>query len=432
MSGKHHSRRSGGISRRWQGSPDSEGRRPSVYVNCRNPREFQQIAGHLKALEHSKRYNLAIPRTTAAWLHGLSDDVYAKLVRAGLAEPREQREAADVLLADHIRKYIESRSDLAPRSQHNLRQTELRLKEFFGPEKRLRHVTAGEAKDFRRWLCQQGYAEATVAMFIKKAKQFFNDAVDREIIRKSPFQKVKAGSQVNPLRMEYVPVEKVEAVMSICDLTWKLRLALARFAGLRSPSEPRRIEWADVHWDKDKILIRSKKTEKQGKPLRWVPISDKLRPILLEAFQAAEEGSKRIFPSLTPEANLRTQLHRLCERADVTPWQKDFQNLRLSCETDWIDEHGLATACKWSGNTPEVAAKHYHIVREEQFAKAAKRGAEFGAEVKEKKGNGAEPEKKNRAASEAFSSACGSIPTGTAWHLTEPIPPRGVEPLSSG
>ena len=43
----------------------------------------------------------------------------------------------------------------------------------------------------------------------------------------------------------------------------------------------------------------------------------------------------------------------------LEPWPKLFHNLRASRETELMRDYDLATVCKWIGNSPAVAAKHY-------------------------------------------------------------------------
>lgn len=57
-------------------------------------------------------------------------------------------------------------------------------------------------------------------------------------IAKSPFDGLRPGSQANPARARSVPVEMIRDVLDQCpSVEWKLVVGLARFAGLRCPSE---------------------------------------------------------------------------------------------------------------------------------------------------------------------------------------------------
>jgi hypothetical protein len=59
--------------------------------------------------------------------------------------------------------------------------------------------------------------------------------------------------------------------------------------------------------------------------------------------------------------NLRTQFCRIIRRAGLEPWPKLWQNLRASRESELMREYDLATVCRWIGNSPAVAAKHYAV-----------------------------------------------------------------------
>jgi integrase len=395
-------------------------------------RGHAETKGHLAALQQAKRFGQQPPRSTLAWLAGIGDDLHARIVRAGLCDARSAVTPSLQSMASYVAGYIARRKDLGRRTLLNLGQVEAKLVEHFGRERSLASITVGDAKGFRQWLEMEGYGQATIAMHVKKARQFFGDAVDRELLAKNVFVKVKAGSQVNADRMQYVKAERVEAVMAVASPPYKLVLALARYAGLRCPSEPSQLLWGHVLWDKHQLVVTSEKTKKQGKPSRIVPIAARLREVLLEAFADAAEGETRVVPGVFTSSNLRTQIGRLCERAGVESWPKLLQNLRLSCETDWMDSDGLALACKWSGNTPEVALKHYHLVRETDFLRAAKRGAESGAEPVRIEGKGTAGTETSTPASAGISSTFPSIPFHALAGVSASVPPRGVEPLSSG
>ncbi len=61
---------------------------------------------------------------------------------------------------------------------------------------------------------------------------------------------------------------------------------------------------------------------------------------------------------------------KIIKRAGLTPWPKAFQNLRASRQTGLEQVFPTYVACKWMGNGPKVAAKHYLQTAEEHFDKA--------------------------------------------------------------
>ena len=90
-----------------------------------------------------------------------------------------------------------------------------------------------------------------------------------------------------------------------------LLLALARYGGLRTPSEPLALEWNDVNWERDRFRVVAPKTEHQDGGERWVPLFPELRPFLEEAFEWAAPGTIHVVTRWRDaELNLRTGLLR--------------------------------------------------------------------------------------------------------------------------
>jgi len=138
---------------------------------------------------------------------------------------------------------------------------------------------------------------------------------------------------------------------------WKLIIALARYGGLRCPSEVLALTWADVDWEQGRITVTSAKTKKQGKAYRVIPLFPELRPLLEQAFEEAEEGALYVITKYRQRnANLRTQFERILKRAGIDPWERLFQNLRASCETELANEYPLHVVTAWLGNTEKVAS----------------------------------------------------------------------------
>ena len=69
-------------------------------------------------------------------------------------------------------------------------------------------------------------------------------------------------------------------------------------------------------------------------------------------------------------ANLRTQLLRIMKRAGVERWERLFQNLRSSRETELVKEHPEYVVVAWMGNSTTIARKHYFQVTEADFEQA--------------------------------------------------------------
>ncbi len=143
---------------------------------------------------------------------------------------------------------------------------------------------------------------------------------------------------------------------------------MARFLGVRVPSEPFSMTRDCVDWEKQVIRAPSPKTVKQGRPFRLVPLFPPLRPYLEALWEATSPGTLFIFDrlrqrsSLTSDrhstwraVNLRTQLERLIVRAGLRPWPKPWQNLRSSAEMDLLARFPPAAVFEWIGHTHDLA-----------------------------------------------------------------------------
>ncbi len=158
------------------------------------------------------------------------------------------------------------------------------------------------------------------------------------------------------------------------DYQWRLLVALARYGGLRVPSEAPALTWDCILWDNKRIRVKSPKTEHHaGHDERFIPLFPELKFLLDEAYLIAQPGieTPNDGPIITryrdSSANLRTSLHRIIRRAGLKPWPKVFQNLRASCATDLEKLCGANRAAKFLGHSTIIANKHYWQVTDQDF-----------------------------------------------------------------
>ena len=208
------------------------------------------------------------------------------------------------------------------------------------------------------------------------AKAIFNRAVKWKLLASSPFEDLKPGSQVNPARSRCITVEEADKIIDGCpSAEWKALVGIARYAGLRCPSEPRELRWTDVDWNNCSITVRSPKTEGHSSAVRFVPVIKALQPLLWQLRQGAKPDAVHVFPILQPKHfSPRTMLKRVIDRVGVSIADKPFQNMRASCETDWSSKYPTHEFAKWMGHSPAVAAKHYLQSREIHFRSATGSG----------------------------------------------------------
>ena len=230
---------------------------------------------------------------------------------------------------------------------------------------------------------ERGHAAATVHRQVKYARQFFGVAVKQKLISTNPFTDVKAKNYTPTDRLEYIPCETIHKIIEHANPTWRTILALARFAGLRCPTEVCSLRWEHINLAEGRMTVSSPKTEHlEGKAYRIVPIFAELRRYLEEAYELAEPGEVFVVGGPQGEVyrqsaalgwkgtNLRTTFAKLIRRAGVKEWPKPFHNLRASCETDLMHEHPIHVVTAWLGNTPKIAISHYLQTQASDFEKA--------------------------------------------------------------
>lgn len=362
-------------------SPGEHQDRPKIRLGKVTARQAATAKLYVEKLVSAKGCGAGLEPAVLDWLTGLPDGLRLRLEKIELVAPREPAELVPECptLADWVRGYIEGRGDIKSGTVTNLEQVERDLLNHFGAELRLDEITPGDADEFRRKLGTNGLAEGTIRRRCKRARQFFHAAVRKRILSENPFADMPCGNVANAERRRYVPAEDIEKVLAACpDANWRAIFALARYAGLRTPSETFGLKWGHIDWQAGRFLVHSPKTAKQGKATRTVPLFPRLRGVLMEAFEAAEPGEEHVVTRhRAGSGNLRTQAHRIIRAAGLEPWPKTFQNLRSSLETELVEQFPVQTVTAWLGNTPAIALAHYLTVREEHFIRAA---GEPGAE----------------------------------------------------
>ena len=349
---------------------DADGTRRTLSLGKTPKKQAESIKTHVERIITASISRCSVEPETATWLSKLDDVMRGKLARVGLIQARETS-----TLAAFLTLYIDSRNDAKATTKTVWRRTQRHLLIHFDGGRSLRSVTKADGKAFMQYLVGEGLAVNTVRRTCGIAKQFFADALDRELVDGNPFKQrdIATTTGSNQERVAYITRETVKAVLDACpDAEWRLLFALSRFAGLRTPSEPLLMKWSDIHWDQSRMTVHSPKTaHHEGGAQRVVPIFPELRPYLEAAFEAARPGEVYVITRYRGgDKNLGTQLKRIIGKAGVKPWPKVWHNLRASAETDLARVHPIKAVCDWIGNSVSVAQRHYLTTTEDDFQKA--------------------------------------------------------------
>jgi len=151
--------------------------------------EVGALAAEFDAIERKRRESAL---ETGRWVRKLPDAFHQALAHKGLVETRKQ-----AALGTYTQEVIDRRFDWADSTREKHVITRKHLISFFGADVDLRSITAGNARDFRQHLLNDGKAEATISKTIKHCRYFFKCAMQDELITKNRFTDIKAGREIN-------------------------------------------------------------------------------------------------------------------------------------------------------------------------------------------------------------------------------------------
>lgn len=352
--------------------PDN--RRRTIRLNSITERNATRFREKLERLNTVAKLGQPLDDELGAWIAKLGDVMVEKLAEYGLVPRREA-----VKLGPFLASYTELRGNLKPGSITSYGHAQRNLLAYFGADRLLRTISAGDADEFRLWLLKskesggEGVGENTMRRRCTMAAQFFRAAMRKGVITSNPFDGVGGSVKSDKSRMYFLSREDAAKVDAACpDIEWRIIFALARFGGLRTPSETFKLTWDDIDWARGRMLVHSPKTERHaGGAERWVPIFPEIRPLLDEAWHAADEGNKFVIHRYHNQVSLRTRFRKIIKRAGLTPWQKLFHNLRSTRQTELAAIHPLHVVCAWLGNKAAIAAEHYLQVTDADFDAAS-------------------------------------------------------------
>jgi integrase len=222
-------------------------------------------------------------------------------------------------------------------------------------------ITPANAKDWRIQMLKDGLSEASIRTNARNAKSVFRDAVERKYVTEHPFSGLVSTS-VAADRTRFVTEEETKKILAVCpNPAWKSLVGLARYAGLRVPSESHSVTWQDMDWQRMRLTVYATKTDST----RVVPVSPQLLSILKEGYKDATDENGPIVN--LSEHNRHRQMTKIIEAAGLELWEDLFQTLRRSCETQMamtVPQHAVSA---WIGHSELVSARHYLQVTDELF-----------------------------------------------------------------
>lgn len=339
---------------------------PALYSRS----HVQEIALNVDKLARCVASGGTPDRRTEAFITTASADLADRLARVGLLS-RVEVPTLGELWDRYIADSDGMKKDSTVRTYVTVRA---RFFRFFAPDEDPRLVTNDRCRAWVDFCSQAGYAVASVAGCVQRAKAVFAWAIRHGFLDANPFDGIKRGSFVNEGKRVYIPMDWYRRLLDVCpSQSWRTLLTLCRVGGLRNPSETLLLRWTDVDWAGGRIRVTSPKTEAHaGKDSRLVPMFPELRAELDRQFEQSEsyDSPYVITHARGSATNLRTGLTKIIFLAGLEVWPDLFQNLRRSADIDISSRFPAHVASAWLGHSPRISAKHYLFPTEADYHRA--------------------------------------------------------------
>src|SRR5262245_38573132 len=154
--------------------------RKTIRLGKIDRKSAEAIARHVEALLAAKIGGQPVPRDTAVWLANIGAALHDRLARAGLIDRREKN-AANPSLGPFVDAFLAGRDDLKPGTRLTFAQARRTLVKHFGEDRPIASITAGDADEWAAAL-RKDYAPASIATFVKRARQMFRHAVRKRLL----------------------------------------------------------------------------------------------------------------------------------------------------------------------------------------------------------------------------------------------------------
>lgn len=337
-------------------------------------RQTERARDKLDSLVRSRTRGADLPQDVVDWLAGLDDKFYTKLVSLGLADVRIKAGT----IKDLVELFTQDKT-VKPQTLKNRQMTANHLFQFFGKATSVASITSEQVIKFDLAM-KERLARTTWGREVKTVKQFFNRAVEMGWIKTNPFAKLKGSNVGNKTRFYFVSLQEAERILDACpNAEMRLIFSLARFAGLRIPSELKFMDWSDINLNGDRFIVRvpkatNRKAQEAGQfETRPVPMFPELRKAFQEYRDTLPEGTTgKVFPNCLNGQALTSRFAKILKRAGVAQWPKFFQNMRSTRDTELRRKYPEQDVNLWLGHTKEVPLYHYMQMTDSLFSEASK------------------------------------------------------------
>ena len=345
--------------------------RKSITLSGRKYRQStaEQVKALVETLIYCRNNGIVVPdKTTAKRLDIIAGEIREKLAKHGLIQVIGSKTCRQLWDA-----CLKCKTDVKPNTVIHHRQTMRVFFETFSPTQTIESITSECLLEWKTSMLTR-YAPASVAGFIKTAKMVFTWAVENDWLPKSPMKHIPQGSFRNRRNDRTISMAEYAELLDACpNQEWRTIIALARIGGIRCPSELRNLRWTDVNWAKNRVLIRSPKTEHhEGHHERIIPLFPELRAELDRLFFSLDDTDENEFVvKQYRRVSLTNQFQKIAVLAGLGTIKCPFRNMRRNRSNEVRRQFGELKERLWIGHSEQVMEKHYAVLSDDEYSEAA-------------------------------------------------------------
>ncbi len=345
------------------------GKRKEIYLGKVSQKVSNRFKDHIEALAIASNTSTNVPRRSIEWATGIQDDFKKKLATAGLIDLSTPDDIPT--LGNFVDRWIATRTDVKESSRKVYGRARNWLVKFFDEDCSIEDITPGDGDDWRRFMLEH-IGGNTACKMSGIAKQVFSYALRKRLIDENPFADLPTA--VGARKKTFVEHDTIQKLIDAApSAEWRLLIVLARYGGLRVPSEPLALKWGDINFNSNTIYVPQPKVEHHGETHRQMPMFHDLKPYLEDVLN--EQGG-----AASPDddvlqkcrlTNYIPQITRISKQAGVPLTDAFFTCCRSSLETELLEEGMQPQAIHvWLGHSEAVSKKHYRQVRDKHFQDA--------------------------------------------------------------
>jgi integrase len=325
--------------------------RRSIWLGRIGESDATAIHRHVDEIIAAQTADLPIPRATQRWLDQFPNrELVAKLVPV-LGTAKMLSSVVDLFLDEKSRSV--TASTLAS-IQNSLQP----LTDAFGSQQ-VQSVDSVALRSIHDGLCV-GFS--TRGKFAAHWRQFFAWCVKNRYAVDNPAAELSTATMVGG--KHYVAAETIETIIAATDDPHlRAAIALARWGGIRMPSELYPISADSIDTSRQRLRIQDPKRDM----VREIPIFPELVPHIEAIRTMYVSGLTTLSPS-----GITDRVKKLLTLVNIKPWPRLWHSMRATRETELIKAYGINAACLWLGNSERVALKHYSLVDDATWDVATK------------------------------------------------------------